>query len=188
MMRNLAAVRSVLSMVVLLLVTAGCASVPQYDAVTDAAVTALQREVDGRLVALQSAAERIAAGSTAGVPDTDAQQILSYAANGAFYDTVEADLTALELRMEAVQDPSTANLPQHFQTIRTMLANLRQLHRAQNGLGARAIGITRLQMNAQFATLITYELALKGVAAPKQAATSSTATSRTSAAAAATNK
>ncbi|QYE35411.1 MULTISPECIES: hypothetical protein [Sphingosinicellaceae] len=146
---------------------AACVTVPQYDATTDSAISAVQREIDGRLVTLISAAE-----ST----DPAVRQSASFARNAAFYDQVDSDLVALAMRMEAVQDRSTANLPQFFANLAQQMSNLKAAHKTDDIIPGPVVAITRKQLNANFAVLLTYELSLKGVASAGKASTTSTAT------------
>lgn len=147
--------RRVLSLHLLLLV-AGCA-VPLYDEQTDKEITALQREVDGRLTAWITLARS---------HDTASVAKLSYAQNSEFYDQVDTDLTVLRTRMLASADPSSAKLAPVFDNLAASIGDLRKVHEAQDRLGAAALVATRNQFNAQFSTLLTYELVLKKGAAP----------------------
>jgi len=150
------------------LLVSGCVSAPQYDATTDSDISSLQNEIDSELVQWTSLAQ---AGDAASL------QKQSYAQNTSFYDKVDSDLETLELRLEAVQDPSTANMPQYFSNIRAQIANLKALHEKNNNLDALTLKGIRPTMNLNFAILLTYELSLKGVASNNSTATSSTATS-----------
>ena len=146
--------RHMLSLPLVFLV-AGCAA-PLYDEQTDKEITSLQREVDGRLTALISLSRS---------RDKAAIQKASYAQNSDFYDKVDSDLTILRTRMLASADPSAAKLAPIFDNLAASIADLRRVHEAQDRLGAAALVATRNQLNAQFSTLLTYELALKKGAA-----------------------
>ena len=160
--------RHALWLPLLVALAAACASVPpQYDQTTDAAISALQKEIDTQLVQWISL-------KRAGDPASLAKA--TYQANIDFYNKVEVDLTSLELRMEAVPDKSTQKLPEFFSNIRTELSNLQTQHK-EGPLSEIVLTATRNQMNAQFAVLMTYELSLKGVSSSSKSSTDSTATS-----------
>jgi hypothetical protein len=160
--------------VLLILLAAGCA-VPQYDDTANTELTALQKEVDSQIVTFISLARQ-------GGPD--ALKKGSYAQNIDWYNKVDTDTTSLELRMEAVLDPSTKNLPTFFDNLRQQFTNLRTTHQAKGNLPAPVWVVTRNQLNVQFAVLITYELSLKGTGA-SAGSTTSTATTAAAAKAAA---
>jgi hypothetical protein len=146
---------------------ASCASVPQYDATTDSDISSLQKEVDAQLVQWM-VDDRLG--------DADSLKKASYAASTQFYAKVDTDLTALELRMEAIPDDSTVKLPDFFTNLRAQLLNLQNTHQKDGHLVEPVINVIRNQLNAQFAVLLTYELSLKGVTSPSRPSTTSTAT------------
>jgi hypothetical protein len=164
--------------IVPLCVLSSCASPPQYDAQTDTQLTNLQKEVDSKIVTFISD-ERL--GDPASLKDA------SYTLNVKWYNQVDTDLETVELRMEAVPDPSTANLPQIFNNIRTaLIVNVQTAHQKKGNLGIVDWTATRNQLNVQFAVLLTYELSLKSVGASSSSPTTqSTATKNASAKAAA---
>src|SRR5690348_17298358 len=145
----------ILSLCLVLLVPA-CAA-PLYDEQTDREITALQREVDGRLTAWITLARS---------HDQTPVDKLSYRQNSEFYDQVDTDLTVLRTRMLASADPSAAKLVPVFDNLAASIGDLRKAHEAQDRLGAAALVATRNQLNAQFSTLLTYELALDKGTAP----------------------
>jgi hypothetical protein len=148
-----------------------CASVPQYDAETDKQITTLQKDIDSQLVKFITYSRQTdAASKTKG----------SYSQNIDFYDKIDTDITSLELRMEAVPDPSTKNLPQIFKNLREQFKNIQDAHKQQGNLSEVAWTALRNQLNAQFAILLTYELSLKGVGSPPSATMQSTSTETTS--------
>jgi hypothetical protein len=149
------------------LLIAACATVPQYDQTTDANITSLQKEVDSQLVQWITYAR---------IGDADSLKKSSYSASIDFYNKVDTDLTSLELRMEAVPDPSTAKLPLIFENFRTQINNLRTTHQKDTNLSAITYTALRNQLNAQFAVLLTFELSLKGVGSTSTSSTESTAT------------
>jgi hypothetical protein len=108
--------------------------------------------------------------------DADSLKKASYAASTQFYAKVDTDLTALELRMEAIPDSSTVKLPDFFTNLRAQLSNLQNAHQKDGHLVEPVLVVTRNQLNAQFAVLLTYELSLKGVTSPSKSSTTSTAT------------
>jgi hypothetical protein len=152
---------------------ASCVSVPQYDATTDTQLSALQSEIDSKLVEWATDVSS---------PDPGTKAKAGYSKNVDFYNKVDTDMESLELRMEAVPDASNHNLPTYFTNLRQMLTNLKgaqQQLEQQNPpayLSAGGLTATRWQFAAQFAPLITYELTLKGVASSKSATTKSAAT------------
>jgi hypothetical protein len=146
---------------------ASCVTAPQYDATTDSDISSLQKEVDTQLVQW-IVADRLG--------DADSLQKAGYAASVPFYARTDTDLTALELRMEAVPDKSTEKLPEFFGSLRTQLANLQNAHKKDGHLVEVVLVVIRNQLNAQFAVLLTYELSLKGVSSPSKSSTTSTAT------------
>lgn len=152
-----------------------CATLPQYDATTDSDISALQKEIDAKLVQWISYSR---------AADATIAQKGSYQANTDFYSKVDTDLTSLELRMEAVADKSTAKLPQFFENMRAQMKNLQDAHKADSTLKEIVITPVRDQLNAQFAVLLTYELSLKGVSSNSSSSTKSTATTTAAAKAA----
>jgi hypothetical protein len=147
---------------------ASCASAPQYDATTDSDISSLQKEVDTQLVQWMVDDQ---------LGDPDSLKKASYASSTQFYAKVDTDLTALELRMEAIPDSSTVKLPEFFTNLRTqLLITLKNGHQKDGHLPEVVLVATRNQLNAQFAVLLTYELSLKGVTSPSKPSTTSTAT------------
>jgi hypothetical protein len=143
--------RHLVLIVSLVLLDAGCAA-PLYDEQTDKEITALQREIDSRLVALITLSRS---------HDKNSAEKASYAQNSDFYDKVESDLTILRTRMLASADRSAAKLAPVFDNLAASIADLRKVHEMQGRLGAVALVATRNQLNAQFSILLTYELSLK---------------------------
>jgi hypothetical protein len=147
---------------------ASCATAPQYDATTDSDISTLQKEIDTQLVQWLVDVR---------LGDADSLQKASYASSTQFYAKVDTDLTALELRMEAIPDASTVKLPDFFTNLRSqLLINLKNAHQKDGHLVEPVLVVTRNQLNAQFAVLLTYELSLKGVSSPSKSSTTSTAT------------
>jgi hypothetical protein len=149
----------------LLCLSAGACAPPLYDATTDTMLTNLQKEFDSRIVQLIADAET--------PNDPAATKDGSYAQTAAWYGKLDTDMESVELRMEAVMDPSTANLPQIFALIRKTLTELQADHKAKQNLNVFVWTSIRSYVNVQFATLITYELSLKNGGSPS---TQSTAT------------
>ena len=146
---------------------ASCASVPQYDATTDSDISSLQKEIDTQLVQWM-VDDRLG--------DPDSLKKTSYASSVQFYAKVDTDLTSLELRMEAIPDASTEKLPDFFKNLGDQWKNLQNAHQKEGHLVEAVLVVTRNQLNAQFAVLLTYELSLKGVTSPSKPSTTSTAT------------
>jgi hypothetical protein len=149
-------------------ILASCATPPpQYDVTTDSDISTLQKEIDTQLVQWM-VDDRLG--------DADSLKKASYAASTQFYAKVDTDLTALELRMEAIPDSSTLKLPDFFTNLRTQMTSLQTTHQKDGHLVEPVIHVIRNQLNAQFAVLLTYELSLKGVSSPSKSSTTSTAT------------
>jgi hypothetical protein len=159
--------RHYLSLALVFAALASCASAPQYDATTDSDISSLQKEIDTQLVQWMVDDQ---------LGDADSLKKAGYASSTQFYAKVETDLTALELRMEAISDASTVKLPEFFTNLRTQLATLKNTHQKDGHLVEPVLKVIRNQLNAQFAVLLTYELSLKGVTSPSKPSTTSTAT------------
>jgi hypothetical protein len=147
--------------------TAACVSAPQYDDTANTELTNLQKEVDSQIVQFISDARQNTA---------DSLKDSSYTQNIKWYNSVDTDTTSLELRMEAVIDPSTANLPTIFDNLRTQMSNIQAVHQAHTNLPVIFWTPIRNQLNVQFAALMTYELSLKGTSSSSSPTTKSTAT------------
>jgi hypothetical protein len=159
-------------------VLASCVTPPQYDDQADTQITNLQKEVDSQVVKFISDARQ---GDAVSLKDS------SYLQNIKWYNQVDVDLTSLELRMESSSDPSTANLPQFFDNLRTEFSKIQKDHQGKGNLNVVVWTVSRGQLNAQFAILLTYELSLKNVksSSASSPSTQSTATANASAKAAA---
>lgn len=77
--------------------------------------------------------------------------------------------------MEATPDPSTANLPIVFSNLSNQIGSLRTLHSDQDTLSEPYLRGEQQLLDAQFATLLTYELSLKTIGG---GTTQSTATAK----------
>lgn len=110
-----------------------------------------------------------------------------------FYDKVEADITTLQIRMEASQDPATQKIVGIFSSLLDQIEQIRQLHMAQKTFNNSAFLRAELDLlNAQLSVLTTFELSLKpsqasGSPSAKTQSTSTTAT-QTKASNSATNR
>lgn len=149
------------------IVLASCATPPQYDDQADTQITNLQKEIDSQIVKFISDAHQ---GDTAALKDS------SYLQNIKWYNQVDTDLTSLELRMESSSDPSTANFPQFFDNMRTELSNIQKDHQGKGNLGVAVWTVSRNQLNAQFAVLLTYEISLKNMKSTSSSSPSTTST------------
>lgn len=148
----------------LLLLSAGCATV-SYDQQADQQITSVTQEVNLQLLTWAEQAE-----SGKAVPyDTS------------FYDKSEADISTLQIRMEASQDPATQKLIDIFKSLTSQIEELRGLHKKQNNLSGPFFRAELQLLSVQLATLTTFELSLKGSQSrtSSSAKTSSTATSIT---------
>jgi hypothetical protein len=135
---------------------AACAS-PQYDSQADTSISSLQKEIHSQIDAWISGTNP------------------AYSDNVKFYNTVDTDLSSLEIRMEATPDPSSANLPTVFSNLKTELASMQSVHKKQSRLSSFYLHATQNLFDAQFAVLLTYELSLKTTGS---GSTTSTATSQ----------
>jgi hypothetical protein len=139
-------------------------SAPPYDDQADAQATALQKEVDSQIV-------KFIADGTEGDAASLADE--SYASNVKWYNQVDTDLMALQLRMAAAHDKSAAKWPNFFAALRQQIAAVQADHKAKGTLNPIVWIATRDQLNSQFAVLIAYEVSLKNgapSAAPSSAA------------------
>ncbi|MBF0480441.1 MAG: hypothetical protein HQK81_02450 [Desulfovibrionaceae bacterium] len=148
------------------LLLSSCAA-PQYDSITDAQISSLQKEVDSQMVQFITLSRQ---------NDQDSIKKGSYSQNIEFYNKVETDLTSLELRIEAVPDLSTSVFPELFAKMRKGVENIRQAHQKNGNLPDIVWTPLRTQLNSGFAVMLTYELSLKGVSSPSKPTTTSTAT------------
>ena len=147
---------------------ASCGGAPQYDDTANMQLTNLQKEVDSQIVRFISDDRQ---------HDPASLKDANYSQNIKWYNNVDTDSTALELRMEAIVDPSTANLPEIFNNLHAQMMNIENLHRKEGNLPAVVWIPLRNQLNAQFAVLLTYELSLKNVNSTSSSpSTKSTAT------------
>lgn len=99
------------------------------------------------------------------------------------YDEWQADFAALEIRMESAQNPNTELLVKFFENIDTQITATRKTHQDQGTLSAPSCHITRVALNEQLASLMTYQMSLPG--APASGADSSTAKTESTATASA---
>lgn len=141
----------------ILLIFYGCAA-PQYDVKADTAIGDLQSKIHGQINSWISK-----------------DKSLSYASNKGFYDIADTDIKSLEIRMEATQDPSTANLPTVFSNLSTQMSEMRELHMEKNTLSEYYLRPQQAYIDSVFAALLTYELSLKSGGGK----TDSTATAQT---------
>jgi hypothetical protein len=147
-----------------LAVIAACA--PTYDETTDKQIMSVQQETDAGFVRLIGLARRIE--SLRNLTDPTSQKELaearakaSYEANADFYDSVDADLTSLQLRMTSTPDLSTTKLDASFKALWDNLNDIRQFHSEHGFIGAQALTSARVAINQQFKTFMQYELNLK---------------------------
>ena len=126
-----------------------CATI-NYDQQADQQITALTQQINLQYLSWESQAR------SNGPVAYDAK----------FYDTVEASLATLEMRMTASQDASSAKLTQLFQNLMQQLENERKFHQ-EHALDAAYCHAERLLINTQLAVLTTYELSLKNSAGSK---------------------
>ena len=146
---------------------AACGTV-NYDQQADQQITAITQEINLQLLTW---AHQI-----------DATPSKPAAYDTKFYDKVEADLTTLQIRLEASQDPATQKIVQNLNDLLTQVEQIRQLHMAQKTFNNSAFLRAELDaINAQLSILTTFELSLKPSTASGSpgAKTQSTSTANT---------
>jgi hypothetical protein len=147
-----------------LIALASCA--PAYDEITDKQIAGVQQETDAGLTRLITLAQRIDSLKNLDDPASkkalaEARAKASYDANIDYYDKIDTDLTALQLRMTATPDLSGVKLDECFRALRDNIDDLRKFHSDHGFVGAAALMSFRTAINQQFKTLMQYELNLK---------------------------
>jgi hypothetical protein len=141
----------------------GCATA-SYDQQADQQITSITKDVTLQFVTWENQAKE--------------KKPVAYDAT--FYNKAEADISTLEMRMEASQDPATSKLIDIFKSLTDQLEAVRALHKRQNNL-SEVFAHAELQLlSVQLATLTTFELSLKGgqSSGSSKDKTASTATSQ----------
>ena len=167
-------------------VLASCA--PAYDPQTDNEITLLRQTTDegivrlialaGEINSLGGAANAHAAPSLAqtcsdqhlaavGSPSlrkqlSQACSEASYDANLNWYVAIISGLKGLESRMTASPDFATSSLHTEFAKLEENIALLQGLHLRNRYVGEAALTAIRTPINAEYGTLLHYELALRG--------------------------
>ena len=154
----------ILSAIVLL---SSCATV-NYDQQADQQLSALSQEITLQFITW---ANQVEESPPSPVP-YDAK----------FYDKVQADITALEIRMQASQSAATDKISGVFTSLFDQIQSVRKLHQKHGSFtqGDAAFLHAELDvLNAQIAPLMTFELSLKPrqVSGSGQPKTTSQATS-----------
>jgi hypothetical protein len=131
------------SAAVVLLALAACTPrlLAPYDEVTDRSVSALQRQTEAHLIALEAAA---------GTPDCVFEH------HQRFYTDARIDISALAVRTAAI--PGNERTAEQTTLLLASLESLRQLHRL-DCLSAEQIAILRTQFNSSFTAILRLELA-----------------------------
>jgi hypothetical protein len=142
-----------------LLILGGCATI-DYDQTADTQLTSLTQEIELQLTTWANQAEAD-------------KSTVKY--DPKFYDKVEADISTLQIRMEATQNKVTNELVGIYKSLRDQLEAMRKLHEKQDYLDAAFLRAELDILNVQIATLTTYELSLKGTSTT----TNSTSTATT---------
>lgn len=78
-----------------------------------------------------------------------------------FYAAIEAELAELRIRIGAAPGRSNQDIATTLASLGDQIDRLRRLHRRQNTLDAPLLAAELQLLNAQLATLTTYQLALK---------------------------
>lgn len=173
------------SLIIMTLLTS-CA--PTYDAKIDNQLSMVQSETDQGIVKLIETGKRIQELQKARDPQfrgtlaeicsaanlamfksnvakkaiTDDCTTASYDSNlQTFYGKVNSDLNSLEMRMTASPDLSTAPLSESFKKLQENMDELEGLHSRQAFISPSALVPIRNALNAQFQTLMQYELNLE---------------------------
>jgi len=144
-----------------------CAA-PQYDSAADKAITDLQHKIH---LQMDNWISGVAPRGYGFKPQSRPNAGPPVPPNIKFYDDVDTDLTALEIRMEASPDPSTVQLPDRFSGLKANIAALKQYHikecpgpRDEDCKSMSFVkGLQGMQklMDIDFANLMRYELTLK---------------------------
>lgn len=140
---QLAALSRSLGAGALLLALAACAPrlIAPYDEITDRSVSALQRQTEAHLIALEAAAD---------TPDCVFER------HQRFYTDARIEVSALAVRTAAV--PGNERTSEQTALLLSSLENLRLLHRL-DCLSPEQIAILRTQFNSSFTAILRLELA-----------------------------
>lgn len=159
------------------------ACAPSYDDRADKAITELQHQVDQKIVDLVSVDHKIKTYRSSKAPAAQkilakAEEDASYDANVPFYDTVDADLTSAQMRVDAFPNRATQQIDQTFDALRDVLitmpkpgadpVSMQAVHAAQNSLSEAYLRGIRVQANVLFSTLMQYEVTLKSGSTPSK--------------------
>ncbi|AJY63542.1 hypothetical protein [Burkholderia glumae] len=131
---------------VLCCATGGGCSPIAYDVRADQQLETLTRDIDSRMIAWRIQAE-------------DGAGAIAYDAG--FYAAIEAELAELRIRIGAAPGRSNQDIATTLASLGDQIDRLRRLHRRQNTLDAPLLAAELQLLNAQLATLTTYQLALK---------------------------
>lgn len=131
---------------VLCCATGGGCSPIAYDVRADQQLETLTRDIDSRMIAWRIQAE-------------DGAGAIAYDAG--FYAAIEAELAELRIRIGAAPGRSNQDIATTLASLGDQIDRLRRLHRGQNTLDAPLLAAELQLLNAQLATLTTYQLALK---------------------------
>lgn len=140
---QLAALTRPLATVILLLALAACTPrlLAPYDEVTDRSVSALQRQTEAHLIALEAAA---------GTPEC------AFDHHQRFYTEARIETSALAVRTAAI--PGNERTGEQAALLLASLDSLRQLHRL-GCLAPEQIAILRTQFNSSYTAILRLELA-----------------------------
>ncbi|WP_374326355.1 hypothetical protein [Azonexus sp.] len=140
---HLTAIARSFSAAVVLLALTACTPrlLAPYDEVTDRSVSALQRQTEAHLIALEAAA---------GTPSC------AFAHHQRFYTDARIDISALAVRTAAI--PGNERTAEQTTLLLASLESLRQLHRL-DCLSTEQIAILRSQFNSSFTAILRLELA-----------------------------
>lgn len=129
----------------------GCASVKlvgDYDAQIDEGVTALQKDTETLLVALEGSAEK----------DTD--KVEGYDKHKEFYEKAKVNISSLRVRADAAQRNSLT--VRMLDKLMNNIKRLEEAHKSSEGIKKSEIKeLFRPGFNTQFTAILTFELAKK---------------------------
>jgi hypothetical protein len=97
----------------------------------------------------------------------DARKQASYASNIDFYDKLQSSITALDTRMTAISDLSTAKLSNALTDLEKNVSEVRSTHASEGILSADYVKDSRQILDQQFKALTVYELTIKSGSKPK---------------------
>ncbi|MEN2473127.1 hypothetical protein [Burkholderia sp. GS2Y] len=121
-----------------------CSTV-NYDQQADQQITSLTQEINLQFITWKNQVE--------------SRKLIPY--DTKFYDKVQSDIAVLQIRMEAPQDTADQKIASTISSISDQIQAVRNTHKSQNNLSLAFIQAELNLLNAQLASLTTFELSLK---------------------------